>query len=150
MGKTQKFKWRLFWEKFTHGSMTSWRGMRRPFWMSVEVTKYGSLPNKGLKEGYYKSYKVLLTDHLYPMIEHFYPDGSGLFQHGPPTSTEYEYWMIWWRWKLYKSYAVVFALVKCQPTTSPVRDFFSPLPSLGEGTFGSEWCSFLKNRSIDL
>ena len=25
-------------------------------------------------------YKVVLSDHLYPMMKHFYPDGSGLFQ----------------------------------------------------------------------
>ena len=31
--------------------------------------------NRGKKE-----YKVVLSDHLYPMMKHFYPDGSGLFQ----------------------------------------------------------------------
>ncbi len=25
-------------------------------------------------------YKVVLSDHLYPVMKHFYPDGSGLFQ----------------------------------------------------------------------
>ncbi len=25
-------------------------------------------------------YKVVLSDHLYPMMKHVYPDGSGLFQ----------------------------------------------------------------------
>ncbi len=25
-------------------------------------------------------YKVVLSDHLYPMMKHFYLDGSGLFQ----------------------------------------------------------------------
>ncbi len=25
-------------------------------------------------------YKVVLNDHLYPMMKHFYPDGSALFQ----------------------------------------------------------------------
>ncbi len=25
-------------------------------------------------------YKVVLSDHLYPMMKYFYPDGSGLFQ----------------------------------------------------------------------
>ena len=27
-------------------------------------------------------YKVTLTDHLYPMMKHFYSDGRGLFQYG--------------------------------------------------------------------
>ena len=25
-------------------------------------------------------YKAVLSDHLYPMMKHFYPDGKGLFQ----------------------------------------------------------------------
>ncbi len=25
-------------------------------------------------------YKVVLSDHLYPVMKHFYPDGSGLFK----------------------------------------------------------------------
>ena len=25
-------------------------------------------------------YKVVLSDHLYPVMKHFYPDGSGFFQ----------------------------------------------------------------------
>lgn len=25
-------------------------------------------------------YKAVLSDHLYPVMKHFYPDGSGLFQ----------------------------------------------------------------------
>ena len=40
-------------------------------------------------------YKVVLNDHLYPMMKHFYPDGSGLFQddnasiHGAQGVTEW-------------------------------------------------------------
>ena len=29
---------------------------------------------------YRSEYKVVLSDHFHPMMKHFYPDGSGLFQ----------------------------------------------------------------------
>ncbi len=33
-----------------------------------------------VSEGSLQISKVVLSDHLYPMMKHFYPDGSGPFQ----------------------------------------------------------------------
>lgn len=46
-------------------------------------------------------YKVIPTDHLYPMMKCFYPERSGHVQDDPSPihSTGWlRLWMVWWRW----------------------------------------------------
>lgn len=69
-------------------------------------------------------YKILLNDHLYPKMKHFYPDANGLFRddsdphpHGPSAQ------MVWWGWKWCNSYA--FPFTTFQPSWTPMRDFGS-------------------------
>lgn len=38
------------------------------------------------KEGLLRQYKVLLGDHLYPVMRHLCPDGNGLFEHPQVSS----------------------------------------------------------------
>ncbi len=63
-------------------------------------------------------YKAVLTDHLYPVMKHFYPDGSGLSPQG-----RRDHWMVWWVWKRCESYAVAFTVTRSQPGWTPMRDF---------------------------
>lgn len=56
-------------------------------------------------------YKVLLTDHLYPMMKHSYPDGkSGLFKHKKYFDSQEHMDTV--RIKTYKSYALAFTVTR--------------------------------------
>lgn len=53
-----------------------------------------------LKEGLLKiSENVILTNHLYPMKEHFYPDERGLFQDDPTPNHRAQGFTEWYKYE---------------------------------------------------
>ena len=74
------------------------------------------------------NHKVVVSHHLYPVMKHFYPDVSGLFQDdNVPIYTRFTrgHWMFWWVWIWYVSHALALAVTRSQPKLNTYERFWT-------------------------
>lgn len=86
----------------------------RPMWQIKGKTCYhGLFPHVRLERRVIgNQYKVILSDHRYPLVKCFCPDVSALIQHPQGTRA---HGMVWWRWKWH---AMAFTVIRSQPNST--------------------------------